>query len=345
MTNDLQQAVELLLAGDLVALPTETVYGLGADAANPEAVARIYAAKGRPADHPLIVHLPATGHLAQWARNIPQAAQDLAAAYWPGPLTLILKKQDWVPLAVTGGQDTVGLRVPAHPLALALLAAFAAARPPVPAGIAAPSANRFGRVSPTTAAHVREELGDKVSLILDGGPCAVGIESTIVDFSRGTPEILRPGAITAGDIARVTGVLPQLRPGEMKTGEKNEAGAATPPRVSGALAAHYAPLTPLRLLASDTLIPELVRLVRAGQRVAVFAHSASPPRETGLDASSFHWRVTASDPTVYARQLYASLRALDALGADILLIEDLPPEPDWRAIADRLGRAAAGSGR
>ena len=337
--DDLQRAVALLLAGDLVALPTETVYGLGADAANPEAVAKIYAAKGRPANHPLIVHLAAAEHLPQWARDIPQAARDLAAAFWPGPLTLILKKQDWVPLAVTGGQDTVGLRVPAHPVALALLGAFASARASAPAGIAAPSANRFGRVSPTTAAHVREELGDKVSLILDGGPCEVGIESTIVDFSRGAPQILRPGAITAEDIARVTGT-----PTETENGADVAIGVDVAPRVSGSLAAHYAPLTPLRRLAANALIPELVRLIRAGRRVAVFARSAAAPRETDLDASSFHWRVAAYDSAVYARQLYASLRALDALGADIILVEDLPPGLQWRAVADRLGRAAAGSG-
>ena len=359
-TDDLQRAVALLLAGDLVALPTETVYGLGADAANPEAVAKIYAAKGRPADHPLIVHLAAAEHLPQWARDIPQAARNLAAAFWPGPLTLILKKQDWVPLAVTGGQDTVGLRVPAHPLALALLAAFASARASAPAGIAAPSANRFGRVSTTTAAHVREELGDKVSLILDGGPCEIGIESTIVDFSRGTPQILRPGAITAEDIARVTGALPrssmppcapnsgrprEAAPAETENGADFDANVATnvAPRVSGSLAAHYAPLTPLRLLAANALIPELVRLIRAGRRVAVFARSAAP-RELALDASSFHWRVAASDPAVYAQQLYSSLRTLDALGANLILVEDVPPKPEWRAIADRLARAATGSG-
>ncbi|MDR2093242.1 MAG: threonylcarbamoyl-AMP synthase [Azoarcus sp.] len=335
MPDRLRQAVKLLLAGELVALPTETVYGLGADAANPEAVARIYAAKGRPADHPLIVHLAAAGHLAQWAAEVPPAARDLADAFWPGPLTLILKKQDWVPPAVTGGQDTVGLRVPGHPLALALLAAFAAARAPAPAGIAAPSANRFGRVSPTTAVHVREELGDKVSLILDGGPCEVGIESTILDFSRaGVPEILRPGAITADAIAHVIGVLPRLR--DERT--KGEVAADAAPRVPGALATHYAPRTPLRLTDSASLVTELACLASAGRRVAVLAYSAAMPRDAGLFAD---WRAAPPEPMGYACQLYASLRALDALGADIILVESPPDLPIWHAVADRLRRAAA----
>ncbi|MDR1228867.1 MAG: threonylcarbamoyl-AMP synthase [Azoarcus sp.] len=329
----LRQAVELLLAGELVVLPTETVYGLGADAANPGAVAKIYAAKGRPAGHPLTVHLPAAGHLAQWAAEIPRAARDLAATFWPGPLTLILKKQDWVPLAVTGGQDTVGLRVPAHPLALELLAAFAAARAPAPAGIAAPSANRYGRVSPTTAAHVHEELDGKVALILDGGPCEVGIESTIVDFSRAAPEILRPGTITADDIAHATGVLPRLRDDRA---DKEATIAA--PRVSGSPAAHYAPRTPLRLMDSGRLAAEFVRLARAGQRVAVLAYSAAP-RDAGLSPG---WRAAPLEPTAYARQFYANLRALDALDADLILVENPPALPAWRAIADRLRRAALG---
>ena len=343
----IEQAVYSLQAGELVALPTETVYGLGADATSPEGVARIFAAKGRPADHPLIVHLADAASLAHWAQDIPQSAWALAAAFWPGPLTLILKKQPWVPLAVTGGQDTVGLRVPAHPLTLELLAAFAAARTPAAAGIAAPSANRFGRVSPTTAAHVREELGEVVSLVLDGGPCAVGIESTIVDFSRGEPEILRPGAISPEDIARVIGVLPRVRskPSEgthEPRGEGSDAETATPvPRVSGSLTAHYAPLTPLRRVKSGDLAEEVRCRVMAGQRVAVLAHGACAPCDVEL---AFHWQAATPEPAAYARALYANLRMLDALGAEIILVEEVPPSPDWQAVADRLGRAAAGSG-
>ncbi len=332
----IKQAVHALQAGELVALPTETVYGLGADAANPEAVARIFAAKGRPADHPLIVHLADAASLAHWGEDIPQPAWALATAFWPGPLTLILKKQPWVPLAVTGGQETVGLRVPAHPLTLELLAAFAAARAPGAAGIAAPSANRFGRVSPTTAAHVREELGNVVSLVLDGGPCTVGIESTIVDFSRGAPEILRPGAISPEDIARVTGVLPRVRG---RTVEEAGERATLVPRVSGSLTAHYAPLTPLRQVKSGELAGEVRRLVQTGQRVAVLAHGACAPGDNG-----FHWQAVASEPAAYARALYANLRMLDALGAEIILVEEVPSGPAWQAIADRLNRAAAGSG-
>jgi L-threonylcarbamoyladenylate synthase len=333
MISVIKKAVLHLQAGELVALPTETVYGLGADAANPGAVAKIFAAKGRPVDHPLIVHLADAPSLSQWAEDIPQAARDLAAAFWPGPLTLILKKQPWVPLSVTGGQDTVGLRVPAHPLTLELLAAFAVARAPGAAGIAAPSANRFGRVSPTTAAHVREELGDKVSLILDGGPCTVGIESTIIDFSRGAPEILRPGAISPADIARVTGVLPHVR----GRADGNEPA----PRVSGSLAAHYAPLTPLQRVASGLLAEEVARLTRAGRRVAVLAYSDCAPCG---DSLVLHWQAAAPEPDAYARELYANLRMLDTSGAEVILVENVPHDPPWQAIADRINRAVAGSG-
>jgi tRNA threonylcarbamoyl adenosine modification protein (Sua5/YciO/YrdC/YwlC family) len=199
--NEVVRAAALLRAGELVAFPTETVYGLGADASNPGAIARIFAAKGRPADHPLIVHLPDAGQLERWAVDIPEAAHGLAAAFWPGPLTLILRRHPSVSDAITGGQDTVGLRVPNHPLALQLLREFGG-------GVAAPSANRFGRISPTTAAHVRDELGAAVSMILDGGPCAVGIESTILDLSAGRARILRPGMLDAAAIAAVLGYPP-----------------------------------------------------------------------------------------------------------------------------------------
>ena len=202
--TDYARAVELLRAGELVAFPTETVYGLGADASSPAAVAKIFAAKGRPADHPLIVHLAGHDAVDHWAEEVPAVAWELMETFWPGPLTLILKKQAWVPSTVTGGQDTVGLRVPGHPVALELLRRFAAVAGEH-AGIAAPSANRFGRISPTTAAHVQEELGDRVSLILDGGPCAVGIESTIVDCSRGEPVVLRPGHISPAHLEGCSG--------------------------------------------------------------------------------------------------------------------------------------------
>jgi len=318
---EIERAVALLRAGELVAFPTETVYGLGADAANAAAVAKIFAAKGRPADHPLIVHLPSAAHLSRWAREIPVAAEQLAAAFWPGPLTLILRRQPQVPDAVTGGQDTVGLRVPSHPLALALLAAF-------DGGIAAPSANRFGRISPTTAAHVREELGDRVPLVLDGGACPVGIESTILDLSRGVPVLLRPGSINAADIARVLGRAPEIA-----------APHAEVPRVSGSLEAHYAPRTPLQLVSSDGLLFALRNALVAGEKVAVLA-----PTAQAISHDLVTWKQSPSEPAGFAHDLYASLRELDALGCVRILVQQPPAGEAWLAVNDRLRRAAAGSG-
>jgi L-threonylcarbamoyladenylate synthase len=321
MTPEIERAVALLRAGELVAFPTETVYGLGADAANPAAVAKIFAAKGRPADHPLIVHLPSSAHLARWAREIPAEAERLAAAFWPGPLTLILKRRPGVPDAVTGGQDTVGLRVPNHPLALELLAAFEG-------GIAAPSANRFGRISPTTADHVREELGDRVPLVLDGGACPVGIESTILDLSRGVPVLLRPGAISAADIARVLGSAPETAAPHAET-----------PRVSGSLDAHYAPRTPLQLVSSDGLLFALRNALVAGEKVAVLA-----PTPQAISHDLVAWKQSSAEPAGFAHDLYASLRELDALGCVRILVQQPPAGENWLAINDRLRRAAAGSG-
>lgn len=321
----IREAAGLLRAGALVAMPTETVYGLAADALNPDAVAKIFAAKGRPADHPLIVHLPDAEQLPRWASRIPREALALARAFWPGPLTLILKRDPGVPDAVTGGQDTVGLRVPNHPVALALLRAF-------DSGVAAPSANRFGRISPTTAAHVVEELGDAVAMVLDGGPCDVGIESTILDLSRSTPEILRPGAITAADIARVIGRMPAQATTE-------PAGNQAAPRVSGALAAHYAPRTPMRLEAGIGLVAQALAACAQGQRVAVLAHHCADPGDVRVV-----WRAGSNLPAGFAHALYAQLRTLDALGLDLILVEAPPADEAWRAVADRLGRAAVGSG-
>ncbi len=318
------RAVELLRAGELVAIPTETVYGLGADASNPAAVAKIFAAKGRPADHPLIVHLPAADHLERWAREIPAAAQKLAAAFWPGPLTLILKRQPTVPDAVTGGQDTVGLRVPNHPLALELLRAF-------DGGIAAPSANRFGRISPTTADHVREELGDRVALILDGGPCRIGIESTVIDVTRGAPVVLRPGSITAADIEQAANL------GTVRS-EPFSGGKGTP-RVSGSLEAHYAPHTPMRLVESAELPGKIAQALDSGRRIAVLAFQPIT-KCAGVESLN-----ASTDPVRYAHDLYARLRELDHLNADLILVESVPELPAWLAVRDRLGRAACGSGR
>ncbi len=327
---EIAHAVSLLRAGELVAFPTETVYGLGADAANPAAVAKIFAAKGRPADHPLIVHLPSAAALDAWAREVPESARKLAAAFWPGPLTLILKRQPQVPDAVTGGQDTVGLRVPNHPLALALLKAL-------DGGIAAPSANRYGRISPTSAAHVRAELGDAVPLVLDGGDCAVGIESTIVDLSRGAPRLLRPGAIGAADIARVLGASPD-QPAQTHAEEIAQSPQIAP-RVSGSHAAHYAPHTALRLVPGAALAAALNSALAAGERIAVLAFAAPPAA-----ARNVLWRVAAGNAADYAHDLYAALRALDEAACDTILVEAPPDTPAWLAIADRLQRAACGSG-
>lgn len=325
--QDYDRAVALLRDGELVALPTETVYGLGADAANPAAVAKIFAAKGRPADHPLIVHVSGHDAVDHWAENVPDLAWELMETFWPGPLTLILKKQAWVPDAVTGGQDTVGLRVPGHPVALELLRRFAAAAGEH-AGIAAPSANRFGRISPTTAQHVREELGDCVSLILDGGPCAVGIESTIVDCSRGEPVVLRPGHIAPAHLAAVLGCSPRI---------ETASGA---PRVSGSLAAHYAPQTPMRLVAGERLLDFLNTQRHKGDACGVISHSMPP--QSGMPHL---WRLLPADPVGYAHDLYAAMRDLDHAELSLIAVEALPEDAAWAAVADRLRRAVAGAGQ
>ena len=317
--TEVSRAAELLRAGELVAFPTETVYGLGADARNPRAIAKIFEAKGRPADHPLIVHLPDASHLERWAVDIPEAARKLAVAFWPGPLTLILKRHPSVPDAVTGGQDTVGLRVPNHPLALQLLREFNG-------GVAAPSANRFGHVSPTTAAHVREELGDAVAMILDGGPCAVGIESTILDLSGGEPRILRPGMLDAAALGTVLDSRPEF------------GGTQNAPRVSGSLEAHYAPRTPLQLVAVAELAEAASQALGAGRRVAVLAD-----QPVDLGHENLVWCPASADPAQFAHDLYARLRELDAMGCDLLLVAAPPVDEAWRAVTDRLRRAAAGS--
>jgi len=317
------QAAARLAAGELVGFPTETVYGLGGDAENPAAIARIYAAKGRPADHPVIVHLSPEGDPQYWSGALPDDAQRLIAAFWPGPLTLILKRAAHIPDAVSGGQDSVGLRCPSHPVAQALLRCFKGGQ----GGVAAPSANRFGRVSPTTAQHVREEFGAGL-MVLDGGACDVGIESTIVDLSRGFPALLRPGHVTPWQLAEVLGRAPLLPDGS----------DATAPRASGTLKAHYAPSTPLALLDQDELIAALASLP-AQERVAVVARAALAPLLGTRPGLRF---VAAPDNAQhYARDLYSLLRTLDNAAVQRILIERLPLEPEWAAVNDRLGRAAA----
>jgi L-threonylcarbamoyladenylate synthase len=310
-------AAALLRAGNLVAFPTETVYGLGADATNAQAVRRIFAAKGRPADHPVIVHLPDASHVERWASTVPDAAQRLAAAFWPGPLTLILPRAANVHDAVTGGQDSVGLRVPSHPVARALLEAFGN-------GIAAPSANRFGRISPTRAAHVAGDLGEAVALILDGGACDVGIESTIIALTDGVPTLLRPGAIGVRELTQVLGRAPA-------TPDR------TAPRASGTLASHYAPKTAAILAPADVLHAEIDQFVDRDEEVAVLARTARRPADFAGT-----WIAAPNDVAAYAHDLYANLRALDAANADVILIETPPADDAWLAVRDRLGRATRG---
>ena len=305
MSDEVRRAAEILRRGGLVAFPTETVYGLGADATNPKAIKRLYEVKGRPADHPVIVHFADAQAAFAWAREVPDAARALAARFWPGPLTLILKRSPSAQDFVTGGQDTVGLRVPSHPVAQELLKEFKG-------GIAAPSANRFGLVSPTTAAHVREDLGGEVDLVLEGGPSEVGIESTIVDLSGGAAVLLRPGGISESEL----GIAVQYR-------------TADSPRHSGGLERHYAPRTPARLVPMHGLDKAIAS---RGSRVAVLAFSRPDER---VD----YWLRMPRDPAAYARRLYAALRELDAAGCEEILVEAPPEEPAWAAVRDRLQRA------
>ena len=346
---EVTRAAALLAAGGLIGLPTETVYGLAADASNPAAVARIFAAKGRPADHPVIVHLARAEQIREWAIDIPAAAWTLAAAFWPGPMTLILKRAAHVLDAVTGAQDTVGLRVPSHPMAQAVLEAFAQSRKKTdataPAGIAAPSANQFGHVSPTTAQHVRDEFGDTVDFVLDGGACDVGIESTIVDLSAGAARVLRPGFITLEAVRAALGAdvggtaseeaLPELL--SAQSSERRAAShqdAAKAPRVSGSLEAHYAPRTRTLLAAQHEVAETLAQ--HPGKRIAVLSFSATRVPNT------LHWLASRQE-RVYAHNLYAHLRAMDTAGCDLILIESPPQTPEWEGINDRLRRAAHGA--
>jgi len=317
-------AVQRLAAGELVAFATETVYGLGADARSDEAVARIFAAKGRPADHPLIVHVADAQGAGLFARDIPPVAQRLMRAFWPGPLTVILPRRPEVGQAAAAGQDTIGLRCPSHPVARALLQACAAHRPPV-AGLAAPSANRFGRVSPTTAAHVQAEFGPGLP-VLDGGACEVGIESAIVDCSRGQPVLLRPGTLTHAQIENACGERLRL-PHEAE-------GVA--PRASGTLESHYAPQARVRLMNAQALQTALDILGPDARDIAVWARCA-----LRLPASGVLYRRMPQDPAAAARELFAILREFDAAAVALIWIEPPPDAPQWAGVRDRLHRAAA----
>ena len=293
----IHQAAEILRKGGLVAFPTETVYGLGADASNETAVQAIFRVKGRPENHPLIVHLHSVTQVHHWAKSVPKAALDLGRKFWPGPLTLILKKASKVSKVVTGGQETVGLRIPGHPMALALLRKFGG-------GVAAPSANRFGKVSPTTATHVKKDLGADVDFILDGGPCDIGVESTIVDFSSGDPVILRPGGLTRERLEKALG-----RPMAVR--------GVAPVRVSGQLESHYAPKALVVVVTSSEVESRAAGLAKGGKKVVVL-----------------------SKKDVAAKKLYASLRRADESGAEVIVV----PTPDKKglglAVGDRLRKAA-----
>jgi L-threonylcarbamoyladenylate synthase len=327
------RAAQMLAAGELVAFPTETVYGLGARADDDAAVSKIFAAKGRPSEHPLIVHVADAGHAGTFAGQWPALAQRLAAAFWPGPLTLIVPRRDGIGTAAAGGQPTIGLRCPAHPLAHALL--LACAEQGV-AGVAAPSANRFGRISPTTAAHVIDEFGDAIA-VLDGGPCPVGIESAIVDCSRAGPVLLRPGALTRQALQAAAGAA-------------IADADADAPRASGTLEAHYAPRAPLRLMPSKALADAIAvwaearaaaprAAVQARPPLAVYSRSVRVPRhaaDLGLVA-----RTMPANARAAAFELFAVLREFDALGVGLIWVEQPPSGSDWEGVRDRLQRAAA----
>jgi len=336
----LAQAVDVLLQGGLVAFPTETVYGLGADASNPEAVRAIYKAKGRPSNHPVIVHVAQAADLWSWVSVDDQTkavAQRLIDQFWPGPLTLILKRNEAVPAAVSGGQDTIGVRCPSHPVAQALLTAFAQARGSDLAGVAAPSANRFGHVSPTRAQHVRDEFADLVRAglpVIEGGDSDVGIESTIVDLSRFSlghgVALLRPGGIGASTLAQVLG--------EPLISADDQA-----PRVSGSLKAHYSPHTPMRLYSLEVMAQEVPRWLV--QNTGNLALALRQCELVALESVATNQRVSISvlpdDAVSYARELYARLRDLDQAGFVELRWVDVPNQPEWAGVGDRLSRAAA----
>jgi L-threonylcarbamoyladenylate synthase len=327
------QAAERLAAGDLVAFPTETVYGLGARADDDAAVAKIFAAKGRPSEHPLIVHVVDAAHAQVFAREWPPLAERLAAAFWPGPLTLIVPRREGIGAAAAGGQSTIGLRCPAHPLAQALLVECAARGVP---GLAAPSANRFGRISPTTAAHVADEFGDAVA-VLDGGACDVGIESAIVDCSRGQAVLLRPGALTREALQAAAGIA--LMDAD-----------ADAPRAPGTAAAHYAPRATLRLMPGAALTDALAiwcdaraaaprSAARSRPTLAVYSRTVRLP--SGSGDLGLILRSMPTGARAAAFELFAVLREFDALGVGLIWVEQPPPVSEWDGVRDRLQRAAA----
>jgi L-threonylcarbamoyladenylate synthase len=319
------QAAQALASGELVAFPTETVYGLGADAGSDRAVAGIFAAKGRPSDHPLIVHVADAAAVPLFASEVPPFAQKLMQDFWPGPLTLILPRRPEMAAAAAGGQASIGLRCPAHPVAHALLLACAQAQPPV-SGLAGPSANKFGRVSPTTAQHVSSEFGDEL-LVLDGGPCRVGIESTIVDCTRGVPVLLRPGTLAREQIETACGE-------RLRSVQELQLEA---PRASGTLESHYAPQARVRLMDAKTLQTALDVLGPDANGIAVYSRAILQTRSAHVLR-----RRMPDDAAETARQLFAVLREFDAQGVRLIWVEVPPDGPEWEGVRDRLQRASAG---
>ncbi|RYF40826.1 MAG: threonylcarbamoyl-AMP synthase [Comamonadaceae bacterium] len=317
-----EEAARHIQDGGLVGFPTETVYGLGADASNDEAVAGIFKAKGRPADHPLIVHVASAAQVPAYAASVPDFAARLMAAFWPGTLTVILPRKPGVATAAAGGQDSIGLRCPSHRVAQAFLTACGT-------GVAGPSANRFGRVSPTTAQHVQHEFGDEL-LVLDGGPCEVGIESTIIDCTRRRPVLLRPGVLTRAQLDDAAGE-PVLDADEMAAAE----GAT--PRASGTLESHYAPDAKVRLMDAGAIQTALDLLGTEAAHIAVYARTLVPVKSDRL-----LFRRMPDDALATAQQLFAVLRDFDAKGVKLIWIETPPADAAWDGVRDRLGRAAAG---
>ncbi len=325
LPQSIAQAVEALQRGDLLGLPTETVYGLAADACNAQAVAKIFTTKGRPADHPLIVHVASAEGVSAFAAEVPDFANRLMAAFWPGPLTLILPRRPEIGAAAAGGQNSIGLRCPAHPVAHALLAACAAQGM---AGLAAPSANLFGRVSPTTAAHVQSELGPDL-LVLDGGACEVGIESTIIDCTRGAPVLLRPGQITRTQIEAACAM----------TVLDKDALQAPAPRASGTLESHYAPRAKVRLMSASDMTAKLQALGPHANNLGVWS-ALRPDAGAGLGAGVV-WRAQPTTAEQAAHELFTVLRDLDARGVLQIWVQQPPDTPEWEGVRDRLQRAAA----
>ncbi|MDF2939562.1 MAG: Sua5/YciO/YrdC/YwlC family protein [Gammaproteobacteria bacterium] len=316
--DPIQQAVKILQQGGLVAMPTETVYGLAADASNPKAIKKIYEAKGRPSSHPVIVHLASIDQIDDWAIGVSESIKQALSQFWPGPLTIIAKKAAQVSDSLTGGQDSIGIRIPNHPVAQALLKAFGG-------GLAAPSANRFGRISPTDAKHVKEELGDKVDCILEGGRSVVGIESTILDISQKPYKILRLGAISKEELSQALGEsIEDLGEAKHKV------------RAPGMLASHYAPETSLKLVPSSELKDLLEECSKTQTSIGLLTY-----HQPISELPNIRWMIAENNPKDYAHELYANLRLLDSEGHSLIIVEAVPEDKAWSAIADRLKRAAS----